>query len=45
MLSESAARFYAAQIFLALQHLHALRVVYRDLKPANVLRDAGMCHP
>lgn len=37
--SEPRVKLYAAELFLALDHIHKHNVVYRDLKPENVLMD------
>ena len=38
-LKENLVQFYAAQIAIAIQHLHDLGIAYRDLKPENILID------
>lgn len=38
-LSEDQAKLYAAEILIALRDLHSRNIVYRDLKPDNVVID------
>lgn len=36
--------FYVAQIIMGILHLHSMDIVYRDMKPENILLDArGHC--
>eukprot|EP01137_Pigoraptor_chileana_P017599 Opistho-2@75902 len=37
---EDQTRFYGSQIVLAFEYLHALNLIYRDLKPENLLIDS-----
>ena len=37
ILNEDEARFYAAELVLAIESVHKLKCIHRDLKPDNVL--------
>lgn len=39
-LDHRTAKFYIAELVLAVEHLHNLGIVHRDLKPDNILLDA-----
>jgi serine/threonine protein kinase len=38
-LNEDVAKIYLAEIVLALEYLHKKNIIYRDLKPENVVLD------
>jgi serine/threonine protein kinase len=32
-------RFYTAELILAIEYIHSLDILYRDMKPENILLD------
>ena len=39
MFPEKKAKFYIEEIVIAIEHLHSIDIIYRDLKLENVLLD------
>lgn len=37
ILTEEEARFFLCEMLLAIEHLHSLDILYRDMKPENIL--------
>ena len=42
-LTEDGSRFYAAEVTAALEYLHLMGFIYRDLKPESTQRFLGLC--
>jgi len=40
LLGTEDARFYTGQLLLGIEYLHTSGIIYRDLKPENVMVDA-----
>ena len=38
--NEKTTKFYACQIIIGLTYLHSLNIIYRDMKPENILMDS-----
>ena len=43
MFTEEDVKFYLAELALALDHIHKLGIIYRDLKPEKYVFLAGYC--